>query len=215
MTLTDLEATTREWLDDPHGEHFDPPRLRILINTAYDEIATIVGESKRPWYVSLATGSFTITPVANVRETKVFKDGKDGVDLRRIYDVSDERTTDNFDPIEIIPYADRYRKDYGVYVFRATDGFWYLGFVLMPTTFTKLHVRFVSIPEKLTGAAQVPEAVPYDHHLIITYRAALLAKGAENREMQSIASLYVEALSRLRGSLDSATDQFNAPRLSR
>lgn len=212
MTLTELEVTTREWLDDPHGEHFEQPRLRVFINAAYSEIATIVGESKRPWYVTLASEAFTFTPVADVRETKIFKSG---VDIRRIYDVADERTTNNLEPIEIIPYADRLRKDYGVYVFRATDGFWYVGFVSMPTLFTKLHVRSVLMPKQLSGNSQVPEAVPYEHHLIITYRAALLAKGAENREMRSIASLYVEALNRLRGSLDTTTDQFTAKRLSR
>lgn len=209
LTLVQIRQYTREWIDDPHRDYFDDPRLDLHINAAYDQISTIVAESPHPWYIDKESESFEFSPVANVRETKI-----DTLRVRRVFEVTDERASDRFDSVTVVPFAERNERPSGVYTFRHTDGFHYLGFVVMPSNFTTLHVRTVQEPELLTSDSHVPWAVPPAHHLLISYRAALLAKGVQNRDLQGIAALYAEGLAAMDESLDMNVEQFTAKRMS-
>ena len=210
LTLVQLRQYTREWIDDPHKDHFGDLRLDLYINAAYDQISTIVAESPHPWYIDKETESFSFTPVAGTRETKIDKER-----VRRVFEVTDERDTNRFQPLVLVPFTERNERPAGVYTFRHTDGYHYLGFVVLPTNYKKIHVRTVKEPPPLSGDADVPDAVPSTNHLLITYRAALLAKGTQNRDLKGIAVLYAEGLAKLDESLDMNVEQFTAQRMSR
>lgn len=210
LTLLQIRKYTREWIDDPYADHFDDPRLDMYINAAYDQVSTIVAESPFPWYIDLESESFSFSPVANVRETKI-----DTERVRRVFEVTDERNSALFDPVTIVPFAERNERESGVYTFRHTDGYHYLGLVAMPSIFSTLHVRTVKEPGLLSGDSSVPLAVPSTYHMLITYRAALLAKGVQNRDLLGIAALYAEGIEAMLESLDMNVEQFTAQRMSR
>lgn len=210
LTKAEIRQYVREWVADPKKDAFTDVRLDLYIDAAYDHISTIVAASRKPYYIDLESESFEITPVATEREYKI-----DVEKVRRVFEVTDESDTGRFDLVVMVPFTQRNQRSSGVYTFRASDGFWYLGLVYIPSHYTNLHVRVVKEPIALATDNAVPEAVPYEHHLLITFKAALLLKGHQNREMAGIAALYTEALIEMSDSLDRGDEQFTARRMSR
>jgi len=196
--LQQLRALTLEYLDDPAQTAFDTPRLDLLINKAYQDVALEV--RRRPFNLSGAATYINVPIVAGTREYRLVSAGLNVAAVSKIVKLKPDGTEIDLGDWTTIEHRDDPDQSALVYLRRdATLGGILLGLTFMPSPLSAVRVYYVSELKRLTGTDEVPDAVPESFHELIALRAALIAaiNSGRNDTLQRIAPLWNEGLALL------------------
>lgn len=220
MTLDELRAFSLEWMNDPKGDEFAPgrdyTRLDLLINAAVQELATEIDHSREAWSVPPEANHLAVTIVDGTREYEL--DALAEAPIRRVLEVRDATGSESslYPKLDIVNYPDRNAASSGVYVFRGpgTSGHaWYVGLVLMPSTYSALQVATVPSVTRLVQSNDVPGIIPDEFHEVICYRTAMTGLKQDSDFWQEVADLYVQGRQALVTALAHPMGQLESGRL--
>lgn len=208
MAITGLNAARnmlKLYMDDPQGDQFTSVEYGDFLDQAYRDVMNKVSHVPTPWGIAAKTD---LTIVAGTREYQLDKDTSYIDDVVQVFDDGTEST-----PWRSVPYSYRNHtlantsKLY--YVYRAVEPVllrFLLGIVAQHTsggfTLRVTYRRTVG-----TGEGTPPSIangflyIPKDHEGVIAIRAAIIAKGCQNKEIGTLPARYAEGISDLRSYL--------------
>ena len=191
-TLQSLRLLTAELLDDPSFETFNVGRLSIYLNIAYQDV---VNEFRLVATANLQGATADVTLAAGVRE--VILPERTGTLIVDPTELNPENGLES--PVRRVEYSQRdIWAGFAVYLFRKDDARMWLGVTQTRGTDVIYRIRSMRAPTWLQRDEDVPTWIPEDHHELIGMRAAIIAKGGENRESRKLDLLYVEGLLRMK-----------------
>lgn len=217
-TLQQIRAETAFWLDDPKKTKWDDPQLDVLIGIAYPLVVAVVESSGKLWNLSRSKKYATVVSTARDYAFDETKSVRRPVVAHRVEGITDEadvadnlgRTplamrpfTDSAATVPYYPALDIRAVGEWVSLYRASDGAWILHFEALEPRPQVIEISYVPSIEDLTVASQYPTMVPWDFHHLIGMRAAMLAKGTENRTNQNVYAEYGRAEGEMLGELAS------------
>lgn len=207
------------WLNDPRGTAWSNPQLDTVLSIAYPMVVAVVESTGQHWNISRNRILIDVTSAA--REYVFDEDHlvRRPVAVRRV-----EGTTTSADvtaamgritlplrPLNVAqtsaPYGgygvERFSATEFLYAYRDSSGAWVLGFEASEPRDQVVEIEYVPTVEDLTSDGQYPVMVPGDFHHVIAMRAAMIAKGSENRDNDSLVLNYRAEEARMIGELSS------------
>jgi hypothetical protein len=217
-TLDQLRTETAFWLDDPKKTKFDNPYLDSLIGIAYPIVVSVVESAGRLWNLSRTRIAFAVTSAAReyvfdddmaVRRPVLFHRVESITAVSAIASnlgrtrLTLRPATESSSSGPYYPALENSSVGEGVYCYRSSAGEWVLGFEALAPRDQVIEVSYIPSIEDLTTDGQYPLMVPPDFHHIIAMRAAMLAKGSENRMNEQVLIEYARAEAMMMAELSS------------
>jgi len=204
MNLAQIRQRTNDRLNQAVGQFYPDDYLNRVINEAYRDIANEIAAMGFPRVDGDGGDYVDVTVTSAAREYVIDQQIMAIVDVTRVLDDGTEEA------VEIRPYSMRNtaRPGWGndCYVVRQLDYFneWKIGTIAREPAAQTLRVYFRSDLVELGADNDVPLAVPLDQRDVIPVRAAMIVLEDENREIGSLAAIYVEKMDRMRRCLSGA-----------
>jgi hypothetical protein len=210
MNSNELLLRTGEWLNDPALYSFEPTNVLGAVQHAYAMIVNEVERASQTWNtvsvpieisVTHAAREYTVTTIAAGETPNQQTDS-----VRKIVEVvrTDAGREDklaiiahgsrnDYRSVNYYPQLQRFRGSVGlVYVYRASDGLWRVGFVDAEPPAQTISVFYVPKIGSLAGQPAYPSLVPDDFHEMIALQAAVVLKVQENRDASGLLGMLAQ-----------------------
>ncbi len=194
-------AMLKLYMDDPSGDQYTPEEYGLFIDQAYRDVVNKISRTPQPWGIAEAHRLDTLPDVREYELPELLSFVEDVVEL---FDGGTESP-----PWGSVPFSQRNHARLNgqnkYYVYR--------NLAVIPDTDEPLFMlgltqqepsggRVLLVRYRMTGSSSARQPsvlntfqyVPDDHTDVVTTRAAILAKGAQLKDLGSLPARYAEGM---------------------